>query len=145
MQRTSKSPEKHNLLSIILEKMPWLLPLPKCYAEHRFSSHFPFHKQTWICCFLTEQVLSKRHSELSTPIVTGHYLIALIHLVLTPWAVSQYIQLHQDLPGFEVWRSKEGSDLRGRSCWTEWHTAAPHSQAANILGEMATLHIVNHR
>lgn len=34
--------------SIILEKMPWLLTLPKCYTKHQFSSHFPFHEQTWI-------------------------------------------------------------------------------------------------
>lgn len=82
-QRTSISPEKHHLLSIILEKMPWLIPLPKCYTKHQFSSHFPFRKQTWIvfsCCFLTGQVISKRASELSAPIVMGHYLIALIHL-----------------------------------------------------------------
>lgn len=102
-QRTSKSPEKHNLLSIIVEKMPWLLPLPKCYTEHRFSSHFPFHKQTWIyfSCFLIEQVISKRHSELSTPIVTAHYLIALIHPGLTSWAqlpsTYNYIKTCQDL------------------------------------------------
>lgn len=133
-QRTSKSPEKHNLLSIILEKMPWLLPLPKCYTKHQLSSHFPFHKQTWIffsCCSLTEQVISKRPSELSVPIVTGHYLIT------PPWSdlmnsASQYTQLCQNGPGFEVWRFKGGPDLRGRSCWTEWHIAALHSQAANI-------------
>lgn len=121
----------------------YLLSLKRCLdffhcLNVTLSTSFPviFHSISRLgfffsCCSLTEQVISKRPSELSVPIVTGHYLIT------PPWSdlmssASQYTQLCQNGPGFEVWRFKGGPDLRGRSCWTEWHIAALHSQAANI-------------
>lgn len=154
-QRTSKSPEKHNLLSIILEKMARLLPLPKCYTKCQFSSHFPFHNQTWIfqsCCFLTEPVISKSPSELCTPIVTGHYLIALIHPDLTSWAqfprTYSYVKTCQNLRSgglkwAQIW-GEEPAGLNGTqmpftarqlTIWGRW----PALQVIWTLG------IVNHR
>lgn len=115
-QRTSKSPEKHNLLSIILEKMLWLLPLPKCYTKHQFSSHFPFHKQTWI--FFLAVFSSQSKWFLRDPVnylfPLSQAIISLLHLGLTSWAqfpsTYNYVKTCQDL---------RSGGLKGAQIWGE--------------------------